>query len=244
MRKLILFTLITVATPSLWADRSVTIAVPENRIEITNGSPVTVTYSVACYDKTTGTNIAGAATQTLASKASIEYSGPGTCAGGANPSYKHSAGAFGCSGTNTNFAGAPSLCGPQSSICTAATLIALGVTSIQNFPQGHIFDIGATNWFSTFDNWGKNYPQTQSGGGKNYAPRVGDNKATTNYKCSTTASGGISFCTYIDVNSNSGTGAICCPANNGFKSCLVTIHSATPSTGYLQSPQFKGGTAF
>lgn len=234
-------------TPNAHADRSISIAVSNGVLELTNGSPSTVTYSVECYDKVNGTNlISNAANVTLATQKSIEYMSAGKCANNQEPTYRHTSGIMACAGTGT-FAAAANLCGPNSTLCTLAQLSAKSITTFSSFPNGYVLTSGQVTWYNTYDNWLKANPYTESGGGKNYVPRTYvDSKSSDNYRCHTvagTTGTGVGYCYPNDTLSNI-SGAICCPINNGFKSCKVTIHAATPSNGYLQSPQFKGGAAF
>lgn len=230
------------------SDRSVSIAAENGKITLINGSSVTVTYTAECYDRTTGSNIlTGAANVTLAPKADISYEASGACAGGATPAYKSAQNIVACSGTTT-YSGASSLCGSASNLCTIADLNSRGVANLTGYPTYYWFSAGAAvnPIYTTWDNWGKSNPYPTSGGGKNYQPR--SESKNMNYRCNTTnsmgtAGSGIGYCSPSDVNI-SASGALCCPTNNGFKSCKVTILSSTPAAGHLQSPQFKGGASF
>lgn len=231
------------------ADRSVSIAATDGILTLVNPSAVTVTYSVECYDRVTGANIVtGAANVTLASKADIDYESSGGCASGIVPVFKSAHGVVACPGS-VSFSSAASRCGAQSPICTHNNLVSKGVASLQGYPNNFWFQASTDPFGSTWDNWGKGYDYASAGGGKIYQPRTyTDSKASINHRCHTSnAVGspgtGIAYCTAIDTSASL-SGALCCPTNNGFKSCKVTIHSATPSAGTLQSPQFKGGTSF
>jgi hypothetical protein len=155
------------------ADRSVSVAVGEGVLELTNGSPETVTYSVECYDKVNGTNLTPTASSvTLLAKKSIQYMSGGLCANGTAPTYKHSSGVIACAG-NTPLAGAASSCGPQSTLCTLPQLATRGVTNLTGFPHQYWFTSGQATWYHTWDNWVKSNPYNETGGkGKNYAPRT------------------------------------------------------------------------
>ncbi len=230
------------------SDRSVSIAAENGKITLINGSTVAVSYTAECYDRTTGNNIlTGASNVTLAPKGDISYEASGACAGGATPAYKSPQNIVACSGS-ANYAGASALCGTASNLCTIADLITRGVSSLSGYPTYYWFSAGAgvNPLYTTWDNWGKSSPYPTSGGGKNYQPR--SETKNVNYRCNTTNSvgtggSGIGNCNPSDVNI-SASGALCCPTNNGFKSCKVTILSSTPAAGHLQSPQFKGGASF
>lgn len=236
--------LMLVSVPSL-ADRSVSIAVADGRLELTNGSTVPVNYTVECYDRVTGTNIiTDGSAQTMNAKASRVFQSAGMCANGNNPNYKSPNGPYACAGSVT-YANAATLCGPQSTLCTLASLRSKSVTSFQGFPSYYWVSPGSTTWYQAWDAaWSKSSPYTVSGGGKNYAIRTYTDKANDS-RCNETdtGTGALSLCSSYDVNSNS-PGSVCCPDNNGFKSCKVTIHSSTAASGHLQSPQFKGGSSF
>jgi hypothetical protein len=232
------------------ADRSVPIVVGDGKLALANNSPVTVTYSVECYDKVTGVNlITGGSNITLAAKGHVEYESPGGCANGSSPTYKSTQGIIACAGS-VMYSGASALCGTQSPICTHNVLVTRGVTSLQSFPNMYWFVASTDPWWVTWDNWAKGYSYPTSGGSKTYQPRTYvDSKATSNNRChisnaTGTPGAGIGYCNTGDMSFLTGSGALCCPTSNGFKSCKVTIHSATPQTGHLQSPQFKGGASF
>ncbi len=230
------------------SDRSVSIAAENGKLTLINGSAVTVTYTAECYDRTTGNNIlTGAANVTLAPKADISFESAGSCSGGAAPTYKSPQNVVACAGT-TNYAGAAALCGAGMNICTIAEFANRGISSLSGYPSYYWFfaGTGVDPLYTTWDNWGKSNPYPTSGGGKRYQPR--SESKNVNYRCSATNSvgvpgAGVGYCNPYDVNI-SASGALCCPTNNGFKSCKVTILSSTPAAGHLQSPQFKGGSPF
>ncbi len=229
-----------------WADRSVSISVPDGKLQLTNPSSGTVTYSVECYDKVTGSNIVtGFSNVTLATKKMTTITGAGMCAANQAPTKILPQGPFFCSGTVT-YSAALSLCGPSSHVCTIANLSTSAADPNQFLgyywikPQS-----GASTWYSTYDNWGKNnQPQDSVTGKKPNAP-ISYNKSVASYRCSEGSAGtgaSIQGCSYASVSGTYGT--MCCPDNNGFASCKVTIHGTGVAAGHLQSPQFKGGAAF
>lgn len=230
------------------ADRSVSIAVPDGKLVLVNGSDVAVTYTVECFDRITGSNIlTGASGVTLTAKKDASYESAGTCSGGVASTYKSPQNVVACPGS-VSFSGAAALCGPASNLCTYNELVSRGVTSLQNFPHYYVFAPSADPFYMTYDSWMKGYPQVASGVGKIYSEGTYTNKGnSSNQRCSNTmgsvGTDGIGSCVAIDKNMTS-SGALCCPTNNGFKSCKVTILSATPASGHLQSPQFKGGASF
>lgn len=231
-----------------YADRSVSIAASDGKLVLVNSSPVTVTYTAECYDKVTGTNILSSASNaTLQSKKDITYESAGTCANGQTPVYKSAQNVVACSGVNTQYSGAAALCGTASVLCTYNELVSRGVSSLSGYPDNYWFSASADPFYTTTDNWSKNYSRATSGGGKIYQTiTMTDGKGSSNTRCSNTAGSsgnGIGYCesSYPTVGHS---GAVCCPTNNGFTSCKVTIHSQTPANGSLQSPQFKGGSSF
>lgn len=244
MRLLAMFVILMSFSSWAVADRSVSIAVPGGSLELVNGSDVSVNYTVQCYDRTTGSNvITDGSNQTIAAKASRVFQSAGVCQGGASPTYKSTQGPFACSGSVT-FANAGSVCGADSSLCTISALQAKSITSLQAFPHGYWVGVTGTLWYAY--SYGKEYPQDMTVGGKVHAPTVYSQYSKgPDYLCNQNQSqtGAISHCSMSDTN-YSAPGALCCPNNNGFKSCKVTIHATTPAGGHLQSPQFKGGTSF
>ncbi len=214
-----------------------------------NGSAATVTYTAECYDKITGSNIlSGAASVTLAPKASIDYTGGGECASG-TPTYRSLENVVACAGS-VLYSNAAALCGASAPLCTHTNLVTRGITSLANFPYRYWFSAVSDPWYSTWDNWSKSSSYATSGGGKKYHPTT-NNKGkggNPNARCHPlnalgSPGTGISDCAPTELNGTA-NGALCCSTNNGFKSCKVTILPATPTSGSLQSPQFKGGASF
>lgn len=247
--KIVFFLSFFVFLSSAFADRSVSIAVPDGKLNLVNGSNVTVTYTVECYDKVTGSNVlTGASGVTLAAKADISYESAGTCSSGNSPTYKSPQNVVSCAG-NVNYAGAAALCGAASNLCTYNDLVSRSVTSLQNFPHNFWVTASADPFYATWDNWAKNYPYATSGGGKQYqiitytSKGINNNARCANSAGTSGSNSGIGNCNVAD-KTYSNAGALCCPTNNGFKSCKVTILSATPTGGHLQSSQFKGGASF
>lgn len=221
-------------------NRSIVIAAPEGRIELINGSDQTVNYNVECFDSQTGANlIVGGTNLSLLPKKSSKHSSNVSCASG-TAIYTHSSGVVACQGS-ANFAAAPALCGSDAQLCTFAALRARSVTNIEPFPDYYWIDPTA-DFYYTWDG-GTKWQSVDFDAGKMEASY--SYKSGANYGCNETQSttGMISPCVSTMKSSNA-SGAICCPQNNGFKSCKVTILSTTPVGGSLQSPQFKGGSSF
>jgi hypothetical protein len=247
-----LTTLATLSTITLmigtnaWADRSVSISVPDGKLQLTNPSSGTVTYSVECYDKVTGSNIiTGFSSVTLATKKMTTITSAGMCAAGQAPAKTLTQGPFFCSG-NVTYSSAATLCGPNSHVCTIANLSSSGADPNQFLgyywikPQD-----AASTWYSTYDNWGKNNQSQDAVAGKKPNAPITYTKSMTQYRCSEGSAGtgaAIQGCSATGASNQYGT--TCCPDNNGFASCKVTIHGTGVAAGHLQSPQFKGGAAF
>lgn len=244
--RLILLAALTLVSLNAVADRSVSIAVPDGKLQLVNGSGVAVNYTVECFDKNTGANVmTGTANQTLAAKASRDFLSGGTCANGATPTYT-SQGVIACP-ASTNLSNSANVCTTSSPICTFADLSAKSVTDLSSFPDGYWFKTNVDPYWMTYDNWGKSYQQSPTSPGKYYQPRTYPKGGVSN-RCNTTNSMGTSFagiggCANGD-NYQTLNGSLCCSTNSGFKSCKVTILSSTPAAGHLQSPQFKGGASF
>jgi hypothetical protein len=225
-----------------WADRSVNIATSTGEIELVNGSNVNVAYSIECYDKDSGTALTNstAVSQNLISKKSVKYGGSYGCIGGSTLHYTYPQGAYLCKGTpaTTNYATAAGYCGSGASLCTFSKLNAIGLTDLGSTYSGYWFD-GGDPFYTTSDGG-----STWSGpvSGSTLAPRS-YSMYGPNYKCNSVSnnSGAISYCMQDSKTPGYGDGALCCPADNPFRSCKVTVHG---TTGFLQSPQFKGGTPF
>ena len=226
------------------ADRSVSIAAPNGKLELVNGSTVPVNYTVECYDKATGSNvITGGVNVTLASKGAISYGSGGMCAGNAVPAKITSTGVLFCSGSVT-YASASSLCGTGQLLCTLTKMQAMGNSGAE-FLNGYWMSNTATTWSTSYDGGTKWYDYTLTGGKKNYAP-ITSNKSS-NYVCATATQGTggviVSNCS-AGYTTGTNSGSTCCPLNNGFASCKVTVLGTSATGAHLQSPQFKGGSPF
>jgi hypothetical protein len=231
-----------------FADRSVSISVPDGKLQLTNPGSTAVSYTVECYDKTSGSNIAsGSFPASLAAKGAATFQSGGLCAGGAPPAKTLTQGPFFCAGSVT-YSAAATLCGTGSHVCTIANVIASGA-NYNDFLAYYWIKPHASSstWYNTWDNWSKSdNPQDASGGKKPNAP-VSYNKGGSSYRCAETSSlgsagAGLAGC--YPYGTSSSTGTMCCPDNNGFASCKVTIHGTGVAAGRLQSPQFKGGASF
>ncbi len=230
------------------ADRSVSISAPDGKLQLTNPTTSAVSYTAECYDKVSGSNIlTGYSVVSLAAKGAVTIQAAGSCAGGATPAKTLTQGPFFCSGSVV-YASAGTLCGTGSHVCTITNVISSGASSTDFL--GYYWmkpHDTATTWYSTYDNWSKSdYAQDTAGGKKAMAP-VTYNKGGSSYRCATSsnignAGAGLNGCSTYNVTSMTGT--MCCPDNNGFASCKVTIHGTGVAAGRLQSPQFKGGASF
>jgi hypothetical protein len=244
---MLLFSMLVSFATAAHAQRSVSVIASEGVLELINGSAVTVNYNIDCFDVVTGTNLLTSNTNlTLSPKQSVKYESSGSCAGGAQPEYKFSQGVIACPGSG-DWTAVASACHANSPRCTYNQIVAKGITSFQGIQvnKRYAFEFGA-DFYMTYDNWTKNYLQTISGKKSNQGYTYFDTgKNTQNYRCSSTASGGIQHCmSQTTTSTYQVSGSLCCPTNNGFKSCKVTILSSTPTAGFLQSPQFKGGASF
>lgn len=227
------------------AARSISIAVPEGKLELINPSTTAVTYDVQCYDRTTGTAIISLIGQSLNSKGQRTHNNPAGCASGVAPSKVLSQGALFCPGSVT-YANRATLCSSAAtSVCSFAQVQAMNVPTAEmlGYYWMNVDAAGsATSFYSTYDSWGSANNLMDMTGGKPYAP-ITYSKSGSSNQCSAASNGTgavVMGCSSAMANGTS-SGTLCCPDNAGFASCKVTIQSAT---GHLQSPQFKGGSPF
>lgn len=227
------------------ADRSVSIAAADGKLKLINPTAANVTYTVECYDKTTGSNIiSGGSNQTLLPKKSVDYVGGAFCTSG-SPSKTLNQGPVFCPGSVT-YASAAGLCGAGNHLCTIAEASTLALDPTE-FLGYYWMSPGAAvdPFYTTYDAWVKNNNPNATTGGKPYAPMT-TSKSPSQYRCSTGSAGSgsaVQGCQSGSQTTNY-SGALCCPPNNGFVSCKVTIHGSGAAAGHLQSPQFKGGSSF
>lgn len=231
---------ILLATSVSYGARSVSISVPNGKLQLTNGSATTVSYSIECFDKVSGTKLIDLTSQTLGSNKEKVVSAEIGCAADATVYKTFSEGPLMCQKSVT-YANRNQACGGDSQACTFSKIRTLGMTNATYGAYGYwMTPDSATTWYRSYDaSWSKSntYDMTS---GKAWAPAT-SSKTSDGYCNSTnSATNAIRNCTTVDVASN-GNGTLCCPNNNGFASCKVTISSAE---GYLQSPQYKGGAPF
>lgn len=215
-----------------FAARTVQITIPTGQsLQLANPSTSSVSYNIECFDHS-GVPKANLTNQTLGPNATKLYGNTNRCAGGALPANSSSVSTVGlleCTGP-TDFASAASRCDSFYSLCTYQQVGTHGFYSI----NGHYwFNINTSSWLFSVD-YGSTF-----------------NSATPSTHAAATAGPGA-YDKYCKVGTDqrdncqhvakttSLAGALCCPGGT-VSLCKVTVNS---SSGFLSSPQFKGGSPF
>mgnify|MGYP003393540617 CR=1 FL=1 len=228
MKKNILGLLVVFLGTFAFAARTVQITIPKGQsVQISNPSTGTVNYDIECFDSS-GTSKANLTGQSLSQNASKTYGETETCAGNALPANSSTVSTVGlleCAGS-TNFANASALCDSFYSLCTFDQVVTSGPVSGNQY----WFNINTATWlFST--NFGSTFNSASVGTGAASHP----NSANSCKVGAVT----LNFCQNIST-STSLAGALCCPASD-VNICKVTVNT---TSGFLSSPQFKGGAPF
>ncbi len=241
------------------APRKVTIPVSTGTgLELHNGSSVSVNYNVTCYNKA-GTQLFQKTGQSLVAHQSTNYGGPPKCADGSvgqigmgtNSDYKN--GMVKCGSVPfSNFISSSNYCGTNFSTCTYTQFQANRPTYVPYDDYGW-FSYTGTGFSSANTNsgsWSYRYGSSSSWY-TNYYNEIPYGHYSSNsgyYACNTASDGSGTTLSDCGVTYMGSTNPVyCCPGTGAevpSNSCVVEIESTTAGDGYLQSPQFKGNSAF
>lgn len=230
-------------TGALWADRTVSVLPQNGKIELVNGSDVSVIYSYSCFDKNTGGAITAlsVSNQTLAAKAKLEIAMTGSCSSAASSQQDGGSGVLLCTGS-VGYANAATLCGTGMQVCTIQNLKTRWGAAGKITPSSYWLRPHTSNmaWFYSTDSGA-----TWNGynAGSNYGNYVPTTSMYNTGICKDGDGNIIGYCGQYAGDYTYGMGTACCPLYDEASSCKVTVHGSS-SAGFLQSPQFKGGTAF
>lgn len=242
MKALFAFLLLFSFSSAFGVQRKIPISTSDGVVQITNGSTVPMTYTIRCFDRSTGTAIV-TDTVTLSPKADKTYEGGADiCAAGVTLHKKVGTGSAVLCNTsgNISYANRANACGSNAHVCE--------MTEVTDF--SNLTTKGDENYAYA--------PPTGSwersdckGGYVVVADGTATYKPTTYYSTNTCVEirigGNVipkSSASWDGKNGTNYPGAVCCPNNAGFSSCEVEVSGSNDPNGFLQSPQYKGGKAF
>lgn len=227
------------------ANRKVTIPPGEKGLELVNGSPVTVNYNVTCFNGSGGNTTFSGLSLSPRDSTNFSLGGSSTCLTGSNISFPTDfLNGMGHCGASTNFSGIGSVCPTGYHACSTSEYAA-GFNSSFSPP------CCGSNWFDSSSDYSGTWMFSTDGGATfNTTNTSGSRPSSTNnssFICNkgtdtnnVNAAFNVPNCK-ADFTSSFGN-VFCCPDFLA-KSCEVEITN-TPNDGYLQSPQFKGGSPF
>lgn len=217
-------------------------------VTLLNGSSVSVSYNVRCYNSA-GSLLFTKSNQQLGAKAQTSHGAAPSCRNGTtigtNTSY-FSNGMMECNGTS--YANRAASCPIGYTVCTNTEAVARkGSVGYSNYwvDFGVSSSVGASsNSYYYSSNAGTNWSGNYSGGYPTFTPTQTDSycffgSAPTD---GTLPGGSVQHC-----GSYYAYAALCCPTSSAevsSSSCEIEILDTNSEEGYLQSPAFKGNSPF